>query len=551
MEFLDTETRRQLGFDQVWSQIRPASSLGRARTRQAGAFGKGQAAELEQELTRLERICADLKEDPKQADNLHFLLGTVRDIGLSIKRSRQGIILDDTEFYEIKKLLYTAEKIQGELERLQWTFLLPEPLEQCASCREALSIGQGGQESFYISDAYNKELAEIRQERVSLESALAKGRAAVDNKLIQTLGRLLSMEGKIAVSVGEREKIARLQEIPELEKVQETADIVTFQLIENETEARMKQKLGKVRETEEGLKEQIRRELSQKVAEHSSRLDKVLEQLASLDLTVAKGRFSAEIGGIKPKLCTEPAIQIEAGRHLLLEEEVRLAGRNYTPLSLRISPGVTLITGPNMGGKTASLRTIGLLIAMAQHGLLVPAQGLEFSPRDFIRAHLATAAIPKGLSAFAGEVSFLRDVMERSREDGLILVDEIAHGTNPVEGAAVAQAIIEYLIEERTITVITTHFPALPRVKGVYHLRVKGLDRDRLRRVQADSLQRCIDYRLEEADPSTVQGSDAAIVAEALGLDEAVIARARELLEPSMNPEERDSTDEQSVISTG
>lgn len=544
MQFIDAETRRQLGFDQIWSRIRPVSSLGRKRMRQASAFGKGQIAELEQELKRLEHICAWLQEDPRAADSLSFLLGTVRDIGGSIDRSLQGAVLDDTEFYEIKKLLAAVEKIQGELARLKWDILLPEPLEQCPACREALSIGQGGRDSFYIADDYDEQLAEARKERIRLENVLARCRESADSKLIQAVGRTLSMDGKISLSTAETEKIERVQEIAELAKVQETEDIVTFQLVETEQMRNAGQALHKAREEEERLKEHVRKGLSQTVAEHGPRLKRILEQLAYLDFLLAKAKFSAEINGVRPKLCTDSALRIDSGRHLLVEEEVRETGRKYTPLSLEIASGVTLITGPNMGGKTASLGTIGLLAAMAQYGLLVPAGSMEFSPRDFITAHLATAEIPKGLSSFAGEVAFLRDAAERSDADGLILVDEIAHGTSPAEGAAVAQAVIEYLTHKQTITVITTHFPALAGVPGVYHLRVRGLDKSKLTSVEADALQRCMDYRLEEAGPERVQGSDAVLVAEALGLNESVVRRARELFASGSNAEMGESIDE-------
>ena len=155
MQFLDAETRRQLGFDEVWSRISPVSSLGRSRLRKATAFGQEQSADLVQELDRLERMCAYLKRDPKMAEELSFLLSTVRDIGGSLRRSMQGITLDDTEFYEVKKLLTIVEKIQAELEHLGWTSFLPDPVDQCVECKESLSLGQGGHDSFYIADTYD------------------------------------------------------------------------------------------------------------------------------------------------------------------------------------------------------------------------------------------------------------------------------------------------------------------------------------------------------------------------------------------------------------
>ena len=537
MQFLDAETRRQLGFDDIWSRIRPVSSLGRSWMRKATAFTQDQSDDLVQELNRLEGISVHLKRDPSMAENLSFLLSTVRDIGGSLNRSMQGITLDDMEFYEVKKLLMIVGKIQVELERLGWTTFLPAPFDRCIECKEALGVGQGGHASFYLADAYDEQLARVRKERAHLERVLAEFRASVDSEMIQAVGRILSMNGDIAVSTKDKEMISRLEAMVELEKVQETSDCVTFQLVEDERMDQVRQTLSQIREEEERIKHQVRVKLTCLMADYGPRLRGVLEQVAFFDVLLAKAKFAAEIDGVKPQLCEDSIIRINKGRHPLVEEEVTQGGHDYTPLCLEVSSGVTLITGPNMGGKTASLKTTGLLVVMAQYGLMVPASSMEFRPRQFVRAHLAAAEIPRGLSAFAGEVVFLRDVIEGSDGDGLILVDEIAHGTNPVEGAGVAQAVLEYLNYKPTITAVTTHYPSLAQLEDIAHLRVRGLDKGKLGQGQIDSLQRYMDYSLEVVGPGRPLRSDAVIVADALGLNSMIIKRAKELLE------KRDRTD--------
>lgn len=537
MQFLDAKTRRQLDFDEVWSRIRPVSSLGKARQRKASAFLPGESAALRQELDRVERLSVDLGTDPRAADDLTYLLSTVRDITGSLHRSTTGFILDDMEFYEVKKLLLTIREIQAELGRLGWTSLLPSPLDLCTECKEALSIGQGSRDSFYIADAYHEKLAHVRAERSRLESSLARFRTSVQDKIMQTADRLLSMDDEITVSTTEDEMIRQLAAITELRKVQETAEFVKFRLVEDEGVGQIRLRLVGVRDEEEECKNQIRRQLTEVVKCHAQRLLSSLEQLGFLDLLLAKARFCAEFNGTKPQLCADPIIRIKAGRHLLLEEDVKVAGHDYTPLDIQLKAGVTMITGPNMGGKTASLKTIGLLTAMAQFGLLVPAACLEFRPRRFIAAHLAAAEIP-GLSAFAGEITFLCDVIKNSSQDALILVDEIAHGTNPEEGAGIAQAIIEKLHGEPSITVMTTHYPSLARLEGIYHLRVKGLDKEKLGQMQVDDFQFCMDYGLEAANPDQPLMSDAVIVAEAMGLDRSIIGRTKELLKLNTSTKE-------------
>lgn len=540
MLFLDADTSRQLGFEQVWSRIRPVSPLGKARHRRATVFQPVQSADLQREWDRLEEICARLRTDPNLAIELIYLLSTVRDVSGTLRRS-QSFILDDLEFYEVKKLILVAEKVQAELDCLHWTMLLPSPLDVCPECKQALSIGQGKQESFYLADAYDQELVDIRRRRLALERSLVQFRNSIGQKVKGAVGRTLSMDDDVAVSTKDVTTIAQLEAFEELSKVQKTPEFVKFRLVEHKAIHQIRQNLNQARDQEEACKNRIRRQLTKIVHAHSERLIYTLEQLGFLDLLLAKATFSVAIQGVKPRLCSEPAIRIQAGRHLLIEEDVQQAGQEYTPLDIELKSGVTMITGPNMGGKTACLKTIGLLTAMAQFGLLVPAVSLEFRPRCFIAAHLAEATIPKGLSAFAGEIAFLRDVIRKSDQDALILVDEIAHGTNPVEGAGIAQAIIEKLNQQPAITVITTHYPSLTRLEGPCHLRVSGLDKDKLQRcLQADTFHRCMDYRLEIASPNQPLASDATVVAEVIGLDKKVIARAKELLQLGIPAQGRD-----------
>ncbi|HBN97060.1 MAG TPA: DNA mismatch repair protein MutS, partial [Firmicutes bacterium] len=236
-------------------------------------------------------------------------------------------------------------------------------------------------DSFYIADTYDDELAKVRQERVRLENTLADFRASVDCEMIQVVGRILSMNGDITVTTTDGKMISQLESMVQLEKVQETSDFIRFQLVEDGIMRQVRQELAQVREEEEKHKHGIRVKLTSVIADYGPRLHGVLERLAFLDVLLAKAKFAVEIDGMKPQLCEDSIIRITEGRHPLVEEEVTQGGHDYTPLCLEVSSGVTLITGPNMGGKTASLKTIGLLTAMAQYGLLVPARSMDFRPR--------------------------------------------------------------------------------------------------------------------------------------------------------------------------
>ena len=536
MQFLDAETRRELDFDAVWQRIRPVSPLGQAAKRQAEAFLPHQAAQLEESLLRLEQAADCLRRQPQGADALAYFLSNLRDISALVDRAGQGEVLDDTELYEVKKLLLLAADIQGELERLQWSFLLPEPLDPCTGLKAELSRGQGSKTSFYIADAYDQELAALRRARLSLEERLTQLRSGVEEKVRRFAGRGLSMDDEISVSPSDTQLVGALSAVEGLVKVQTSPEAITFRLLEGEELAELRRELGELREREEALKARVRQRLSRLVGAYAPQLLRILKMLGFLDFLLAKARFCLEIRGVRPKLCAAPRLAIQQGRHLLVEEEVQGDGGVYCPLSLELGPGVTLLTGPNMGGKTVSLQTIGLLTAMAQYGLLVPAQAMEFQPRRFIRVHLASSQRGQGLSKFAGEMAFVREVIAHSQDPGLILLDELAHGTNPAEGAAVAQAVVERLRGEPAMTVITTHFPSLVSLEGVCHYRVRGLRRNLLQEQGqllaaqgSAALRRLMDYSLERAAPGQFGQSDAVLVAEAMGLEPEIIARAKAL----------------------
>ena len=537
MQFLTADTRGQLGFGEIWSRIKPVSALGRSLHRQAEAFLPAQKGQLVEEWERLALISAVLRENPKACVGLKTLLSHVPDVTDCINRSLTDSTLSDADFYSIKKLLRVARDIKGELARLGWGGVLPAPLDVCPEVLDALSVGQGDSESFYLADAYHEKLAEIRSKRFALEDKLTQRRKQVEDHVFQAVGRVFSTEDELAVSVSDQETIAVLENIPQLVRSEETPDCVKFRLRLDESARELQRELRAVRAEEEQRKARVRERLTGVIAEQEERLRKTLSILGFLDFLLAKAEFCASCGGVKPNLRDDGVVSIYQGRHLLLEEDVTGRGLAYTPIDLELKRGVTLITGPNMGGKTACLETVGLLLAMAQFGLLVPAEKLEFSPRTFIAARLTAADNPKGLSSFAGEIAFIREVVRVSDQPGLILLDEIAHGTNPTEGAAIAQAVLERLNGQPPITLVTTHYPALAQLEGMGQLRIRGLDHARLAEMWSEDTEldlelfhQAMDYRLEPVkEPHTLKG-DVVHLAEALGLDEKIILRAQELV---------------------
>lgn len=256
------------------------------------------------------------------------------------------------------------------------------------------------------------------------------------------------------------------------------------------------------------------------------------------DLTPLNQRMANS--GSTQAISTPNMIQIRNGRHLLVEADVKARGSEYTPIDITLHDGVTVITGSNMGGKTLNLRMIGLLTAMAQYGLYVPATSMRFTLREFIYFSVDDDHTKGDLSTFGQEIVGLNQALPRKQEPGLILIDELARGTNPEEGSSLGRAIIKYLLDSPSITVLTTHFAALTQVPGVRHLKVLGLNQAKYEILQnrynentisLKMINNLMDYHLVEVGASDEVSRDAIRVAALLGLDHRIIATAEQELD--------------------
>jgi len=194
-----------------------------------------------------------------------------------------------------------------------------------------------------------------------------------------------------------------------------------------------------------------------------------------------------------------------------------------------------------MGGKTIDLKLVGLLTAMAQYGLFVPAEGMRFSLRRFIFFSVSfKESLSEGLSSFGAEIKAIGEVINEGTSGGLILIDELARGTNPTEAISIASALISKLLKCNCITLITTHFHQLTSIKGVAHFRVKGLANLNLKNISEkignnfldgiEALNRNMDYHLEEVSESLDVPKDAIKVARIMGFDDDILDEAEKLL---------------------
>ncbi len=282
----------------------------------------------------------------------------------------------------------------------------------------------------------------------------------------------------------------------------------------------------------------VRRELSEEIAKYTRLLKRNIHGLGNIDLFIAKAELADRMNAVRPEIVDEHIISIVDGVYPKIVENLVRDGLEFTPISIDLQEGVTCITGANMGGKTISLKIVGLLSIMAQWGLFVPAKKMVYGLNQFVRTSIGDfQSTTSGLSTFGGEIANVTYAMEMADNRGLILIDELARGTNPQEGFAISYAIADYLQNKESITLLTTHFDEVTRLDGIRHLQVMGLnkvDLEEIKKTEKEPLAKInqlMDYRLQEVSQFREVPKDAIHIAHMMGLPEEITKKAEEILE--------------------
>jgi DNA mismatch repair ATPase MutS len=291
------------------------------------------------------------------------------------------------------------------------------------------------------------------------------------------------------------------------------------------------QLMGELLAEQNDIQQQVIARLCDQLQPYADRLTETLEQMAYIDFTLARATLAQQWELQKPDNIDNDAQPMLLGLfNPRLKQHNEAVGLRYQPIDIELAPGVTLVTGANMAGKTVLLKSIGVAQLMYQFGFPVPATSARMKPVDDVVFCIGDEQNEmNGLSSYAAEITRISDVMKRSETERLlVLIDEPARTTNPVEGKALVQAIVSIMQQRNSITMITTHYSQLGvecrrlRVKGfVEHLADMPLT--------AQTINRFIDYSLI-ADTSDEVPQEALRIAELLNCHPDMIRQAKQYL---------------------
>ena len=449
-----------------------------------------------------------------------FHISEAYDVREDVTRAEKGVSLDPLILLKVLKTLAAARLARSGLNRLSndlpalWGIAQEiTPLTQTeAEIGKCLSpVGD-------VLDAASPHLADVRwrlkdtrrqlQDRLAAIVKSKRGQDALQEQLVT------ERNGRYVLPVRVESKRELKGIVHDVSNTGATVFIEPMETIEAGNELRQLE----VEERQEI--ERILAALSALVGAAAEDIRLNIEILARLDLALAKALYAEKVRAIEPEIISD-----KDGSHLrLLNARHPLLKGDAVPLSVEIGRdfSVLIISGPNAGGKTVALKTIGLLVLMAQAGLPVPcADGTAMPVYDQVFADIGDEqSIEQTLSTFSAHISNLARIVKQTTPHSLVLLDELGISTDPGEGAALAQATLAHFVEKGTTVVVTTHFSEL---KAFAHLN-KGL---RNASLDFDPVTLMPTYRLSVGTPG---GSNALNIAARFGLPEDIVSNARSIM---------------------
>ncbi len=461
-----------------------------------------------------------------------FHIGDVIDIREMVKMAARGKVLDPKSLLEIQKTLAAARRSKNHLMNLSQELpllsglaadivalnQLEKDIDNCLSPNGDLLDNASPK-----LGSVRRRMRNVRQELLIHMQAIVtspRGRKIAQETIVT------EREGRYVIPV----KVECRRQIRGI--VHDVSNTEATVFIEPWTTTETQNELRELGAEEKDEVERILRTLSAAAGALQREISCNIELIAELDLALAKARYAREARATEPIIVaavssTEAEENEPNGVLRLVEARHPLLGKKAVPLSVEIGRdcSVLVITGPNTGGKTVALKTIGLLSLMALAGLPIPAQAESRIPLfNGVYADIGDEqSIEQTLSTFSWHIGNIVNIINNATAQSLVLLDELGTNTDPGEGSALGRAILLHFLSQGTMTVTTTHYTEL---KALAH----ATDRMQNAALDVDPVTMAPTYHLTVGIPG---GSNALATASRLGLPDKIITRARNMLSKS------------------
>jgi DNA mismatch repair protein MutS2 len=460
-------------------------------------------------------------------NRVNVSVGGARDVRQPALNATRGLLIEPSVLLDIRNTLRRATTLKRTIGRMKGQYpllagLLNE-IEECLEVQEAITrvLEDTGQ----IKDSASPQLAIIRRDlKVAfdrLQTRLQRLVTAPANQPFLQEPLFTMRNGRYVIPLKSEHKGKIPGVVHDSSASGATLFIEPLETLELN---------NRWRELELEEEKEIRRILAQVteiVGQSSEPICRTVDVLAYFDLVLAKARYADELKCVEPKL--EP-FQYRGGLPQHPGSQITLVGARHPLLKGHVVPidvefdantWILVVTGPNTGGKTVSLKTVGLLALMAQCGLHLPCERARLTVFTGIYADIGDEqSIEQSLSTFSSHMTNTIQILEQCDERSLVLLDELGAGTDPAEGSALARAILTHLLERRVTTMVTTHHPELKD----YSVETPGV---RNASVEFDLDTLAPTYRLIIGLPGR---SNALAIAARLGLDPQIIEAARSMV---------------------
>jgi DNA mismatch repair protein MutS2 len=456
-------------------------------------------------------------------------IGGAHDVRSLAAAAERGVVLPPADLLDVRDTLLAGRTLHRTLSRLESLFpRLARIASRIRPCQDIIEdISRCIDERGAVRDGASPELARIRREvdiahariQEKLQNIISSQRTApyLQEPIITR------REGRYVIPLKAQFK----DRIPGVVHDRSASGVTLF--IEPLSAVDLNNAWRELQLEEEQEVQRILAQLSDQVGAHAEDIARTVEALAELDLAFAKARYAETIDASRPEIVAfanrtdghpGSTVRLLGARHPLLDP------RNVVPIDVDLDDQthVLVITGPNTGGKTVSLKTVGLLTLMAQAGLHIPVEpGSAISPFEGVYADIGDEqSIEQSLSTFSSHVTNIISFLDQADAHSMVLLDELGAGTDPAEGSALARSLLEHFRRRGSTTFVATHYPELK----TYAQLTPGV---RNASVEFDAETLSPTYRLTIGLPGR---SNALTIARRLRMPEEIVEEAREMISP-------------------